>query len=134
MCIRDRDGAAGADALDELRDAVHVFVAHALRRLVQQHQLGLHRQRGGDLERALAAVRQIHGGLVGERAQVDLFQQRAGRLVERGQALGALPEMERQSGLALQADAHVLKHGPVSYTHLDVYKRQSNGRTNGFPA
>ena len=42
-------------------------------------------------------------GQVPEDVYKRQFQQRAGRLVERGQALGALPEMERQSGLALQA-------------------------------
>ena len=53
---------SAGDLLDQLADAVHVFQAHALRRLVEQHQLGLHRQRGGDLQRALAAVAQLDRG------------------------------------------------------------------------
>ena len=53
--------------LDQLRDALHVLVRHARRRLVEQHHLGLERERGGDLERALAPVGQLdrHGGLEG---------------------------------------------------------------------
>ncbi|MNS94080.1 hypothetical protein D3C72_1282840 [compost metagenome] len=108
-----QDRAPGADALDQLRDAVHVFVPHALSGLVKQHQFGFHGQRRGDFQRALAAIRQVHRGFVREGAQVHLFKQRAGGLVQRGQPLVALPEVERQPGLALQADAHVLKHGQV---------------------
>ncbi len=56
VVLHHQDGAAGRDLLDQRRDAVHVFVAHALGRLVEQHQFRLHGQGGGDLQRALAAV------------------------------------------------------------------------------
>ncbi len=48
---------------------------HALCRLVQQHQLRVHRQRGGDLQRTLAAIRQLHRRQVGHIAQIDLVKQ-----------------------------------------------------------
>ena len=44
---------------DQLDHAADVLVRHALRRLVEQQQLRLDRQRGRELERALAAVGQL---------------------------------------------------------------------------
>src|SRR5687768_7962331 len=49
-------GAPDGHFLDEVLDAVHVLVAHARGGLVEQHELGIHGERGGDLEGALAAV------------------------------------------------------------------------------
>jgi hypothetical protein len=40
VVLDHQDGAAGRDLFDQLRHAVHVLVAHALRGLVQQHQFG----------------------------------------------------------------------------------------------
>ena len=59
LCSTIRMVRPGRHALDEFGHAVHVLVAHALGRFVEQHQLGLHRQRGRDFERALAAVGQV---------------------------------------------------------------------------
>ena len=47
------------DALDQRGDALDVLVRHARGRLVEQHHLRVERERGGDLERALAAVGQL---------------------------------------------------------------------------
>ena len=71
-------------------DAVDVLVAHALRRLVEQHQLRVHRQRGRDLERALAAVGQLDRRRAGVASQVDRAQQleRARRSARRASAPG----------------------------------------------
>ncbi|MCY1225006.1 hypothetical protein D9M72_371890 [compost metagenome] len=108
-----QDGASGRHALDELGHAVHVFVAHALRGFVQQHQLGLHGQRGGDLERTLAAVGQVHGLFVGQFFEAHLGEQLAGARIERLERLLALPEVVRGAQLALQAQAHVLEQREV---------------------
>ena len=56
------------DALDQLRDAVDVLVAHAGGRLVEQQHLGIERERGGDFQRALAAVGQFDGGPIATNA------------------------------------------------------------------
>ena len=61
--------------LDQRGHFVYVFVAHALRRLIEQHQLRFHRQRGRDLQRALAPVRQLDRHRAGERPQVHRIQQ-----------------------------------------------------------
>ncbi len=93
---------------DQGSDPRDVFAAHARGRLVEQHHLGLERQGGGDLERALTAVRQIRGLHVGVLGQPDFFEQLQRTRVqglERG--LGA-PELERVAELALQSDAHIL--------------------------
>src|SRR4051794_9531849 len=49
------------DVLDQLRDALDVLVAHPRGRLVEEHQLGIERQRGRDLQRALSAVGELRG-------------------------------------------------------------------------
>src|SRR5579871_1849096 len=51
--------AVGGNALDEGGDAADVFTPHALGRLVKQHHLRLEGKSCGDLERPLAAVRQL---------------------------------------------------------------------------
>ncbi len=102
-------------------------MAHALRGLVQQHQLGVECQRGGNLQRALAAVRQLHRLGLREAAQVDLLQQRHGFVVECVQAGLGLPEMEAGAQLALQADAHVLQHGEVREHGRDLERSHHAG-------
>ncbi|MNH45877.1 hypothetical protein D3C79_1084570 [compost metagenome] len=70
-----QDRAAGRNLLDQLGHAIHVLMAHALRRLIEQHQFRLHREGGRDLERTLAAVRQVDSDGLGELGQPDLFEQ-----------------------------------------------------------
>src|SRR5256886_5771659 len=61
IVLDHQDRAVGRHALDEGRDALDVGVRHAGGRLVEQHHLGVERERGGDLARALAAGRQPDG-------------------------------------------------------------------------
>src|SRR5690606_3075447 len=105
---------------DQLRDAIDVFVAHALRGFVEQHQLGFHGQRRGDFKGALAPVRKVDGDLVGKAAQVDQFQQFQRFGVEPGQAFFAAPEVERLARLALQADAYIFQYGQVREHRRDL--------------
>src|SRR3569833_1867635 len=51
-----QDGIFGGDPLDQGGDLVDVLVTHAGHRLVQQHHLRIERERGRDLQRALASV------------------------------------------------------------------------------
>jgi hypothetical protein len=51
-------------------------MAHARRGLVEQHQLGLHGERGRDLERALAAVGELGSGDAREARELDPLEQR----------------------------------------------------------
>src|SRR3546814_3691260 len=53
-------------------DALDVLLRHARRRLVEQQQLGLQRQGGGDLQGPLAAVRQLAGRRLGKGGEADL--------------------------------------------------------------
>ena len=108
-----QDGAVGRDLLDELDHAPDVLVAHALGRLVQQHQLGVERQRGRDLERALAPVGHLHRHGVGKAAEVDRLSSSIARPLSSVETLLRFPEVERVAALALQADAHVLEHRQV---------------------
>jgi hypothetical protein len=56
-------------------DPVDVLEAHALRRLVEQHQLRVHRQRRRDLEGALPAVAELDRGHLGVGGEVDRAEQ-----------------------------------------------------------
>jgi hypothetical protein len=91
-------------------DAVDVLVAHALRGLVEQQQLRVQRQRGGDFERALAAVGQVARQRCRKARQADLLQQRHRRRVELVHGRHRLPEAVVDAELALQRDLHVLQH------------------------
>ena len=89
-----QDGVLGRDALDQGRDLVDVFVAHARHRLVEQHHLGVERQRRRDLQRALAPIGHFDRRRIGKLAQADVVQQFMGAAVEAVEhALGA-PEIE----------------------------------------
>src|SRR5262249_48888162 len=56
VMLDHQDGILRGDALDQRRDLVDVLVAHTRHRLVQQHHLGVERERGCYLECALAPV------------------------------------------------------------------------------
>src|SRR2546422_8587058 len=62
------------------RSPVHVFVGHAGGGLVEQHHLRVERERRRDLERALAAVRQLDRDHPGERRQADRVDRKSTRL------------------------------------------------------
>src|ERR1051325_8793987 len=57
IVLDHQDGVFRRDALDQRGDLVDVFVAHAGHRLVEQHHFRVERKGGGDLRRALAAIR-----------------------------------------------------------------------------
>src|SRR3954470_21368704 len=56
VMLDHQDRVLRGDALDQRRDLVDVLVAHAGHRLVKQHHLRIERERGRDLQRALAAI------------------------------------------------------------------------------
>jgi len=79
---------------DQRRDALHVLVPHARGGLVEQHQFRIERERGGDLQRPLAAVGELRREGVAEVAQSDRREQLGGAAVELAQHAVALPEVE----------------------------------------
>src|SRR5437762_1548477 len=83
VVLDHQDRAVGRDLLDQLSNTVDVFEPHALRRLVEQHQLRVHRQGGGDLERALAAVAQLDRGEPSVLVEVNGGEQLDRALVQR---------------------------------------------------
>src|SRR6266480_2701427 len=113
IVLDHQDRAVGRHALDKRRDALDVGMHHARGRLVEQHHLGVERERGGDLERALAPVRQLDGDGGFEVGQTDRRDQLARAGIELVQHPCRTPEVERMSALCLQRDAHVLEHGEV---------------------
>ena len=67
--------AIGGDAADQLDDAVDVLVPHARHRLVEQQHFRLERQRGGDFQRALAAIGDFARDVMGEIGEADVVEQ-----------------------------------------------------------
>src|SRR6478609_9403995 len=66
IMLDHQDGVFRRDPLDERGDLVDVLMAHAGHRLVEQHHLRIERQRGGDFQRALAAIGHLDRGGRGE--------------------------------------------------------------------
>src|SRR5262249_37685083 len=90
------------------------------------------RERGRDLERALASIGQLDRDRALEPRQPDRLDQRARpavQLIE--QALGA-PEIEGGAALALKRDAHVLEHRQVRKPRAELDRAyQAEGRAAG---
>src|SRR5882724_8121416 len=105
--------AVDGNALDKRRDALDVRVRHAGGRFVEEHHLRIERERGRDLERALAPVGQLHGDRVLEFRQADCFEQLPRARIQAAQTPVRPPEIERAAALALKRDAHVLKDREV---------------------
>src|SRR5512143_1352961 len=108
------------DALDQRGDPLDVLVRHAGGRLVEQQHLGLERERGRDLQRALAAVGKLARRRLRERTEADRLDQLERALVmARERALGA-PEIEGMPAVALQRDADVLEDGEIGEDRRDL--------------
>ena len=124
VVLDHQHGAPHGDFLDQVLHAVHVLVPHARGGLVEQHQFGLHRERGGDLQRALAAVGELARVDARELAEAHGVEQRHRAVVQHVERLLALPEVERGAELALQADAHVLQHREVAGYTAEIWNER----------
>ena len=82
VVLDHQHGAVAGDGADQRGDALDVLLPQARHRLVQQHHLGIERQRGGDLQRPLAAIGQVDGLLLGEGREADGVDQLHGAAVE----------------------------------------------------
>ena len=81
--VLDHDhGAIPRGAPYQRGDALDVLLRHAGRRLVEQHDLRIERERRRDLERAFAAIRQLPGGHGFESAEADCIDQLARAVVQ----------------------------------------------------
>ena len=122
------------DLPDQSGNAADILVAETGHRLVEQHHLGIERQRRGDLEGALAAIRQSGGGVLGEPGQPDGVEQRLGAGFEPVEhALGA-PEMEGIAERPLQCDPDVLAHAQVREHRRNLERaHQAPSRDIGRP-
>src|SRR5437868_11095650 len=96
------------DGADQGRDTLDVLLPEAGHRLVEQHHRGLKRESGGDLERPLAAVRQLDGRQLGEGAEAHRLDEFEGAPIEPVEHLLGAPEIEGIAELALERDPHVL--------------------------
>ena len=107
---------------------------HAGGRLVEQEQLGLGRQRAGDLEAALVAVGQVLGELVGLVRQTDEVQPLAGLVlgVRFSSALNFGVRNTAPMGPAVRArvapDHDVLERGHV-LEQADVLERARDAQS-----
>src|SRR5271165_693284 len=60
VVFHHEDGTLGGNFADQLFHFLHIFVPHALRGFIEQQKFRIERQGGGDFERPLAAVWQLH--------------------------------------------------------------------------
>src|SRR5207248_1935117 len=109
VVLHHQDGAVLGHTLDEGRDAIDVLVTHSGGGLVEQHQLGVERERGGDLQRPLAAVGEFRRQCLMEVAQSHRGEQLLGAGVELAEHPVALPEVEGPAPLALERDPDVFQ-------------------------
>ena len=121
LCSTIRTVRLARDAADQRDDAVDVLVAHARHRLVEQQHFRIERERGGDLERALAAIGDFARDAVGEVGEPDIVEQRpCARALS-----GSSTRLERQKSklsprLRCKRDAHVLERGQMRKHRRDL--------------
>src|SRR5689334_8496696 len=82
IVLDHQNGAIGGDSFNERADASDILVPHPGHRLIEQHELGIERERGGNLERALATIGQFGRGPVGIGGEVHIGDQLHRLLVE----------------------------------------------------
>jgi hypothetical protein len=104
-----QDGSVRRNAADQLRDALDILAAHAGHGLVEQHHLGIERQRRRNLQRALAPVGELHRRDAGELGEADRLDEPERLGVEVAQHPFRAPEVEGVAPLALQRDPDVLQ-------------------------
>src|SRR5262249_28649769 len=75
IVLDHQNGAIGRYAFDQLRHAINVLVTHTCSWFVKQQHLRIERQRGGNLQRPLAAIRKFDCQPVGDRRQTDIGDQ-----------------------------------------------------------
>src|SRR5215510_8636479 len=113
IVLDHQHSAISGNRFDQRADASDILMPHPGHRLVEQHELGIERKRGGDLERALATIGQFGRRPMRMRGQVDVGDQLHRPLVEGFKDPLGAPEVEGGPALALQGDAHVLEHAQV---------------------
>src|SRR6516164_1938047 len=120
--------------LDQSADAGDVVVTHAGHGLVEQEHRRIKRERGGDLEHALAAVWQFDRECVRIRRQADVVHDRHGAVVEAMQHAFGAPEIERAAADPLQRDADILQHGEMGKHRRDLKRaHEPEPRHFGWP-
>lgn len=132
IMLDHQDGIFRGDAFDQRRDLVDVLVAHTGHRLVQQHHLGVERERGCDLECALAPVGHLDRGRIGKLAEADIVQQLARAIVEAVEHGFGAPEIERAAVLALKRNTNVFERSEMRKHRRDLERaHQSHARDVG---
>src|SRR3546814_625396 len=120
VVLDHEDRALPSDAGDERGDALDVLLRHAGGRLVEQQQLRLQRQRGGDLQRPFTPVRQFARLDIGKGREADVAEILHGLLVEAPQHRFGAPEVEALAAPALQGDANVFQRAHVREDRRDL--------------
>src|SRR6267378_86614 len=113
VVLDEHDGPAGVGLSDQLDRASDVLDAHACRRLVQQEQPGVERDREGELERALLSIRELACGTVREVGETDLSEELARSwTITLERTLGG-PEPVPERRRRLQGELGVLESGEL---------------------
>src|SRR5262245_17003986 len=109
VVLDHQDGAVLGNAPDQSRGALDVFRAHAGHRLIEQQDFGIKRERGGNLQRPLAPIRQFDRGQIGVGLDTYPIEELGGTAVEDLNGALRLPKMIRGAERPLQGDANILQ-------------------------
>ena len=107
--LDQQHGVAAFQALEQGDQALAFFLADTGERLVEQDRRRLERQRHGDLQRPLLAMRQAAGRDMGTLRQADRVESGAGRVVQALVIGGVAEERERMARLGLHTERDVLQ-------------------------
>jgi hypothetical protein len=118
--LDEDDGLLALEGREELDHVPRLLDAHARDRLVEQHQARARCERGGDLELALLAVREIPGEHIGAPSQPDLIENRPRGRKERLLLARRPPEAEAVAGVRLDREHHVLERGEIGIDAGDL--------------
>ncbi len=106
--------------LDHLDDDAAFARRYACRRLVEQQNLGIERERDGDLDQALAAVGEFTDRPQSLLAEAQPLDQREG-LVDRGAVMAGRAEQPAADPLSLaNRQGHVFEHAEAAKQRGDL--------------
>src|SRR5712691_8957730 len=113
VVFHEHDRAAHTQATDELDRSPDILEAHSRRRLVEQQETRIERDRQSELERTLLSVWKASRRPRGELIEADVRKEGAGAVVEAAEGAIRHPETEPERRRSLQSERGVLDRGEV---------------------
>src|SRR3989454_1140528 len=113
VVLDEHDGPARAALSDQVDRAADVLDAHARRRLIEEEQTRVERDREGELERALLPVRELPRGPVRQVSEADLGEELARSWAISLERVLGRPEPVPERRRRLKGELGVLENGEL---------------------